>query len=120
MKWIHTIAFCLFSMFAISQVYHETKHGNACILSTDSTAVLVEFPLEDFVDVTSDYQHMKGLQSKKCYKYGWEVKKRDRIDHKGLFVVKRDDGEIYSVWYYEDTEDGRGRLSKLLQKTFDY
>ena len=107
-------------MFGFSQVYHETKHGNARILSTDSTTVIIEFPLEDFVDATDDYQHMKGLQGKRCYRYGWVTQEGDRIDHKGLFVVKLYDGEIYSAWYYEDTKDGRGRLSKLLKDTFDY
>ena len=120
MKWILTISFCLLACFANSQVYHETKQGDVRILTADSTDVIVAFNTSEYIDVTSDYQHMRGLRGMKCYKYGWEVVEGGRIDHKGLFVVKKQDDSIYAVWYYEDTEDGRGRLSALLKKSFDY
>ena len=103
-----------------SQLYHESNDGVVKVLSYDSTQAIVTFDVAELQDVSLEYDSIQGLKHKACYRYNWAIINEERIDYKGLFVVKNEDGSIYTVWLYEDTEDGRGRLSKMLKDNFDY
>lgn len=120
MKRLIFILLFLIPMLSFGQIYHEAKDGQVQVLSYDSTEVIVKFDISELRDVSTDYDHIRGLKHHDCYKYEWVVQNGELNNHKGLFVVKNEDGSIYTVWLYENTEDGRGRLSKMLRDNFDY
>jgi len=107
--------FLVFSFSAQSQVYHERNDGNVSVYKGGMSDLLIEFPIDSLVNVTSEYS---GVFEDDIivYKYTWTRKEGKLFNHRGLIVTKRENGDINSVWLYEDTPDGRVRLSHKLRE----
>lgn len=115
MKQVLTILFFLFFLSAQSQVYHERNDGIVSVYKKGMTELVVEFPKDSLVDVTSEYQGTFA-DDIIVYKYNWTEKEGRLFNHRGLLVTKLETGDINSVWMYEDTPDGRAKLSHELRE----